>query len=305
MPVMCAILLYHFRCHFNPFIGFIFFVVVVLGGGSVSITHFVSLYRDDWCWTVTTPLGFLVCLFFPACHTDQDNCLFLQESVIEYGFGVLLLVFGNQSWIRGCLCGGGLKRFSGSASLWLHFLLGMENKLLGSSALALSVWWIAFAALFSWQTIANLCLIFLSAFPFPPPFFPTFPPHPSSPPSFPPLCLSIGIHQARTFSPTARRSARPSGTPTAAGCRLLCRLMGARGQITVATCTCPAWTPRCRTLRYLPPSTFPTSSPWPRPPPRPTIGHSPPLARMVRGHSHTTAFTNTSISSNSSTAPAR
>lgn len=141
----------------------------------------------------------------------------------------------------------------------------------------------------SWQTVANVCFIFLS------PLFLTLPL----------LHLSIGIHQARIFSPTAQRSARPWVTPTAAGCRLLCRLMGARGLTTVATCMCPAWMQRCLTLRYLPLSTFPTSWPWPRPPPPPTIGHSPPLARTVRGHSHTTAFTITSISNNSSTAPAR
>lgn len=100
----------------------------------------------------------------------------------------------------------------------------------------------------SWQTIANVCFIFLS-----PPLFVRF---------FLRSLFSIFrsvSHQARTFSPTARRSARPWVTPTAAGCRLLCRLMGARGPTTVATCTCPAWMPRFPTLRYLPPSTFPTS----------------------------------------------
>lgn len=187
--------------------------------------------------------------------------------------------------------------FSASASVWLHFSLEMKNKQFGSSALALSVWWIAFAALcFLGKQLLTCVLFFLSLLS----YFLLHLSHlsSSSTPSF-------HFHQARTFSPTARRSARPLGTLTAAGCHLLCHPMGARGQTTVATCTCPAWMPRCRTLRYLPPSTFQTSSPWPRPSPRPTIGHSPPLARMVRGHSHTTAFTNTSISNNSSTAPAR
>lgn len=76
-----------------------------------------------------------------------------------------------------------------------------------------------------------------------------------------PVPQSASSLQALTCSPTARRSARPWVIPTAAGCRPSCRPMGARGRTTAATCTCPAWTPRCPTLRYPPLSTSPTKSP--------------------------------------------
>lgn len=111
--------------------------------------------------------------------------------------------------------------------------------------------------------------------------------------------------QVLTCSPTARMNARPWVTPTAAGCRPLCHQMGARGRTTAAIYTSLAWTPHCPTLRYPPPSTSPINSPWPPPPPRPTIGHSLLLARTAKDHSHTTAFKITSISNSSSTAPAR
>ena len=93
-------------------------------------------------------------------------------------------------------------------------------------------------------------------------FHPHFPPFhlplASSPLSVPP---SVSSPQALTCSPTARRSAKPWATPTAAGCRPSCRPTGARGRTTAATCTSPAWTPRCPTLRYPPPSTSPSNSP--------------------------------------------
>lgn len=131
-----------------------------------------------------------------------------------------------------------------------------------------------------------------------------FPP-PPNPLHLLPFRLPLMHLQALTCSPTAPRSARPWATRTAAGCRPSWPPTGARGPTTAATCTCPAWTPRCPTLRYPLLSTCPTNSPPPRPPPRATIGHSPPLARTVRGHSHTTAFTITSIRNSRSTAPAR
>lgn len=81
----------------------------------------------------------------------------------------------------------------------------------------------------------------------------TFHPLPSLP--------SVSSLQALTCSPTARRSARPWATLTAAGCHPSCRPTGARGRTTAATCTSPAWTPRCPTLRYPRPSTSPTNSP--------------------------------------------
>lgn len=167
--------------------------------------------------------------------------------------------------------------------------------------------------LFSWQMITNLFPVSLSLRL----SFPLQISHPTYPLMllllFFPLLThsltfsfpqSVSCLQALTCSPTAPRSARLSVTPTAAGCHPSCRLTGARGQTTAATCTCLAWTQRSLTLRYPPPSTSLTNSPWPLPPPLPTIGHSPPLARMVRGHSHTTAFTITSINNNSSTTPA-
>lgn len=97
---------------------------------------------------------------------------------------------------------------------------------------------------------------------------PLFPSPPPPTPSFCTLRPSPSIHpsvhpplQALTCSPTARRSARPWAIPTAAGCPPSCRPTGARGRTTAATCTCPAWTPRCPTLRYPPLSTSPTNSP--------------------------------------------
>lgn len=76
-----------------------------------------------------------------------------------------------------------------------------------------------------------------------------------------PLHPYVSAVQAPTFSPTARRNARPWATPIAAGCRPLCHPTGARDRTTAATCTSPAWTPPCPTLRYLPPSTSPTNRP--------------------------------------------
>lgn len=59
------------------------------------------------------------------------------------------------------------------------------------------------------------------------------------------LCLS----QELIFSPTALKSARLWGTPTAAGCPPSCPATVARVPITVAICTSRGWT-RCRTQRY-------------------------------------------------------
>lgn len=142
-----------------------------------------------------------------------------------------------------------------------------------------------FFCLRHWQMIANLCSLVWSIPPgspstslsTPSSFFPHYPPShfctlPTSPKPFPlfhinpallalPMPLCASPLQVLTCSPTARRSARLWATPTAVGCRRLCRRTGARGRTTAATCTSPAWTPRCPTLRYPPPSTSPTSSP--------------------------------------------
>lgn len=159
------------------------------------------------------------------------------------------------SWCLGINCesadvcvegGGGLKCFSITL---IALFIGDEKQTIRFISAGLVCLMNSFCCtLYSWQTIANVCFIFFS-----PPLFLL---------SFLRSLFSIirfVSRQARTFSPTARRSARPWVTPTAAGCHLLCRLMGARGPTTVATCTCPAWMPRFPILRYLPPSTFPTS----------------------------------------------
>lgn len=90
---------------------------------------------------------------------------------------------------------------------------------------------------------------------------PNFPSLPDSSCFHFPSPPSVTYLQVLTCFPTAQRNARPWATRTAAGCRLLCRPTGARDRTTAATCTSPAWTPHCPTLRYPPPSTSLTNSP--------------------------------------------
>lgn len=108
------------------------------------------------------------------------------------------------------------------------------------------------------------------------PFVPPFSPHP------------LGL-QAPTSSLTARRSARPWATPTAAGCPASWRPTGARARTTAATSTCPAWT-LSRTQRY-----------YLKPPSKRLIGHSPPLAKRRLSVTNTSISTSTQTTSTTST----
>lgn len=101
----------------------------------------------------------------------------------------------------------GLKCFSSSASLWLHFLLEMKNKQFGSSALALSLWWIAFAEL---SFHGKQLLTYVLFFSFPPSFFN-------------PLLLCPLFSLLPFFSPADRYS---PGTDLFSNCTEECKALG-------------------------------------------------------------------------------
>lgn len=309
----------------------------VVGISSVAITHVVGVYRDDCCKSVIKSLVNIVLLYLR--HFSCENLrflFFLCLRMMGYGFTFWSLgvceINGESEDVD--VESGVVEMFSHHFDCTFHWewmrwggkqttrfinvgLVSLMNSVCCTySARDIGKWLLTCVLSSGFFHSSPPSRLFHSKYPllplFPLTYHPlhlcdlTFPPLPTpNPLTFFHLPWSVTSLQALTCSPTARRSARPWVTQTAAGCPPLCRLTGARGRTTAATCTSPAWTPRCPTLRYPPPPTCPINSPWPRPPPRPTIGHSPPLARTVKGHSHTKAFTITSISNSRSTAPAR
>lgn len=100
-------------------------------------------------------------LFCWFCGTFLNIIIVFCVQTKEYRFAFCLLVFQNQLWDWRCWCRG-VEMFSQHhITLIAHFIRNEwgeeENKQFASSMLALSLWWIAFAALFLLATLANDC----------------------------------------------------------------------------------------------------------------------------------------------------